>query len=349
MMRLFSVATLLLWVPPLWAADFSAEFTQLLQSLTPRHIIAQSLTTEHRTHGNHTFERAAFTLDDYAYRLVVKNRTYVTFSAKKKADIAFSVVIEKTRVKRALGPIENFISSHRKKLDPTSDLKTGYTSILTEDQNQQQPDTISTANVLSWNRLLKDAYQGNVGSSISGGAAPSQADASSYDHATSMAKMMNQCGGNKSQQAHRQAMQNIAQALVLGAAANSHQIARASQGYAEQSKNYQRHGKESVLEVLEKMKHVNPTKLFQALQAEKRKIEKSLQRNEISYVFTSNPVDQNSLRMLKTLIQNHSRIKTLTHFQYIGRNSFLISNILRSSQHNQPGHFFISRQKRHGP
>ncbi|MEZ4818740.1 MAG: hypothetical protein R3A45_02165 [Bdellovibrionota bacterium] len=322
MMKLFSILAVLLCIPLVWAEQHSPAFSVLIQKIDQVHHIQSTLKTETNQYGQDRFEKAVFSIGKYSYRLIVKNKTLITFSSQKEGQIAYSVVYEALYSNQALPTIQEHIAAQQEKTVKISNVS-GYTSLFEEDALEKQPDTISTANVLSWNRLLKDAYQGNIGSSLAGGQASSTGNgdtSSAYANATSMAKMMNQCGGNnKSQQAHKQAMQNIAQALVAITPPNSHEVARASEKYADQSQDYKKHAGESVIETLEKMKNVDTVALFQAVQSEKRKIEKSLQRNELSYIFTSDANDEKTLNMLKTLIKDHSRIKTLTQFQFIGR------------------------------
>lgn len=357
MMRIFSILMCLMVAAVASAQQFSAVFTQTLVEIQKSQNNTLTIKTDASSHANNIYEKASFSVENYQYRLILKNKKIITFAAKEKDEIAFTIRIEGELTPQNTKKIHEFIQEHKKKRAISSNAKAGYQSLFEKDDIEKQPDTISTANILSWNRLLKDAYQGNVsgslGGSSSGGSSSTSADAGedeggSYDNAASMAKMMNQCGGNnKSSQAHKQAMKNIAQALVMNAAAaaNNHDIARASESYADQSRKYKKHNKESILETLDKMKNIDQAKLFQSLQSEKRKIEKGLQRGEISYVFEDSEVDQNSLRLLQKLIQQHGRLKVLKNFQFIGR------KIIIDAQHfeqfaKQPTRTFIYLSKK---
>ncbi|MCB0271964.1 MAG: hypothetical protein KDD46_02990 [Bdellovibrionales bacterium] len=271
------------------------------------------------------YETVPFSLFDHDFRLVLKDNHTLTFSSKTLSAIAFRVEYDEALTNRSVETIIDKIRAYQPKKVEESSIKKGYKPLFKEDSIQKKSDTISTADVLGWNRLLKNAYQGNSfdGSSSgsgSGSASDTNQGANGLDTAASMAKMMNQCGGNnKSHQAHKQALKNIAEALVMNQVKPGHEIARASESYTDQSRNYQKAKSESILEKLEKMKNIDVSQLYQDIQVEKRNIEKALSRNELSYLFTDNPTDQNSLKMLNAMIETQQRLPLLQKFQNVGR------------------------------
>lgn len=265
--------------------------------------------------GGVTFDNAQFEIKDRTFRLVLENNKTLTLSSKSKTDVAFSIV------QKWDFPSKNIFENIRSKIDelirdphlgtPIADIK----GSIFEEPIDKQSDVITTANVLSWNRLLNDAYQGN---SLASGAAnssdASELGDSGMEEATSMAKMMNQCGGNsKSNYAHREAMKGIAQALVMSKV-NAHDVARASESYADQSKDYKRNNQESVLDQLAKMQKVDQAQLHRNLQTEKRKIMQALQQNQLHLAFEQNETDQASQKLLQAVIDQQGLGKTTTLF-----------------------------------
>jgi len=244
-------------------------------------------------------------------------------------------------------------------------------------KTRHEQEIISTSDVLSWNRMLKNAYQGSLALSSSTGASASgsnqdsrsaSAGSSSGNNdsgsvaAMNLAKSMNTCGGNnKSHHAHQKSLQNIAEALVMAQQANAmdgsslspssqsqiedpqYEVEKASQAYTDASRDYQKQSKEDIAQTLQALNKIDIASRYKFVQSEKRILEKSIQRNEIDYIFSNSPKDQASFEKLQGLIKNHTRLKTLRAFQQMGRKLIMSKDHLDQFAAS-PGKLFIFDQ-----
>jgi|GEM_PF-4359674 len=329
---------------------YSNVFVKIQRGIEAKLKLPLKIEQARNVYDDQAFEKLFLHSPTHTYRLIIKDAKEVSFSSKPKANIAFDLIFEKKARGLNLQTITDIIHADHEALLNRMQTSEALnpSSLFEEDPLTHNRDIISTSDILSWNRMLKNAYQGNLAlsasssGSSSGDASEQQAGQAStggnQNKGMAMAKMMNQCGGNnKSHAAHQRSMQNIAEALVMAqsAAASGDGSAKpkaggknlntpqASQAYTDASSNYKRQERESVLEALERIQNIDMSQTYQNLQTEKRIIEKGIQRNEIDYIFSQSPADQASFFKLQKLIKSHNRLTILKQFQLIGRKLIL--------------------------
>jgi hypothetical protein len=348
------IATILLLNAFAWISLAVAATPKDVQQLLQTDSRVAKLDKKQKHYGAVSLTIFTWQIQDDTYRMVYNPNGLATVTRRAKGQVAFSEIFRQNIRQMPVANLKNHILPEQTTVLESS----GSAATTTKDAPMQEgkkllSEDFSTSDVLSWNRLLNDVYKGNPVSaagnhsnSSSGNSGTPQED---IGQAASMAKMMNQCGGqSKSNVAQKRAMQNIAQALVAASMAEkSHAIARASEGYTENSRDFDKGEKDSLIDAIDAQTKIDLQALTKSIQQAKRDIQKVL-RSDFRDVSSmqEGPLDQQSLTTLRDLRKQHSIVQLQTLFSESSRNLVMSKSYLPYFTQANPPYVMWSKDRR---